>query len=268
MILLRLPVLLAAVAVTLTAQPAPSLAALFGDDEARTAIIDLRGRLELQSRDTTTRLRELGEQIDALNQRVERFEQVARGQLALQNQIEMLRTEIARLRGQLEVQANELAQAQRRQRELYADLDTRLKPMEPVSVVIDGATVTVEADERKLYENALTAFRASDFASAVAGFAALRMLWPGSAYLANTLYWSGSAQFALKDFKAALALHQQFLANHGTHPRAADAQLSVAYSQIETGDKRGARRSLETLIEKYPDSPVAQQARARLPTLK
>lgn len=268
MTLLRLPAWLVVACVTIGALPAPSRAALFGDDEARTAIIDLRGRLELQSRDTTTRLRALGEQIDALNQRLERFEQVARGQLALQNQIELLHTEIARLRGQLEVQANELAQTQRRQREQYADLDTRLKPMEPVSVVVDGATVLVEADERKAYESALTAFRASDFATAAAGFATLRTRWPGSAYLANSLYWSGSAQFALKDFKAALALHQQFLANHGTHPRAADALLSVAYSQIETGDKRGARRSLETLVDKYPDSPVAQQARTRLSTLK
>ena len=247
---------------------APAGAALFGDDEARTAIIELRGRFEIQNRENAARLGELASRIDALNQRLDRLEQVSRGQLELQNQLEQLKQEIARLRGQLEVQANELAQTQRRQREIYADLDGRIKPFEPISVQIDGKTATVEVDERKAYESALAAFRGGDFAGAAAGFSALRTRWPGSAYGANAQYWIGSAQFALKDYKAALATHQQFVARHADHPRAADALLSVALCQIETGDKRAARRSLEVLVEKYPDSPAAPQARERMATLK
>lgn len=247
---------------------APAGAALFGDDEARTAIIDLRGRFDIQNRESAARLGELATRIDALGQRLDRLEQVSRGQLELQNQLEQLKQEIARLRGQLEVQANELAQTQRRQREIYSDLDGRIKPFEPVSVQIDGKTATVEVDERKAYESALAAFRGGDFAAAAAGFGALRARWPGSSYGANAQYWIGSAQFALKDYKAALATHQLFIARHADHPRAADALLSVALCQIETGDKRGARRSLEVLVEKYPDSPAAPQARERMATLK
>ncbi|MBP8309162.1 MAG: tol-pal system protein YbgF [Burkholderiaceae bacterium] len=247
---------------------APAGAALFGDDEARTAIIELRGRFEIQNRENAARLGELASRIDALNQRLDRLEQVSRGQLELQNQLEQFKQEIARLRGQLEVQANELAQTQRRQREIYADLDGRIKPFEPITVQVDGKTATVEVDERKVYESALAAFRGGDFSGAAAGFSTLRSRWPGSAYGANALYWIGSAQFALKDYKAALATHQQFVARHADHPRAPDALLSVALCQIETGDKRGARRSLEVLVEKYPDSPAAPQARERMATLR
>ncbi|HPU51591.1 MAG TPA: tol-pal system protein YbgF [Burkholderiaceae bacterium] len=262
----RLPLLLIAAAAL--GATSPARAALFGDDEARTAIIELRGRFEIQNRESAARLAELNQRIDALGQRLDRLEQVSRGQLELQNQLEQLRQEIARLRGQLEIQTNELAQLQRRQREIYADLDGRIKPFEPVSVQIDGRTATVEVDERKAYETALAAFRGGDFAGSAAAFGALRSRWPSSAYGANALYWIGSAQFALKDYRAALATHQQFIARHADHPRAADAMLSVALSQIETGDKRGARRTLEVLIEKYPDSPAAPQARERLTTLK
>lgn len=266
MISMRLSAILLAAATSLTALDGH--AALFGDDEARTAIIDLRGRLELQNRESAARIGELGSRIDALVQRLDRLEQVSRGQLELQNQIELLKQEMARLRGQIEVQTNELAQTQRRQREIYSDLDGRIKPFEPVSVQIDGKTLNVEVDERKAYDGALAAFRAGDFAAAASGFAALRARWPGSAYGANALYWSGSAQFALKDYRAALASHQAFLARYGDHARAADALLSVALCQIETGDKRAARRSLEQLVEKFPDSPTAEQARERMATLK
>ena len=256
--------------------------ALFGDDEARKAIIDLRGRLEIQNRDTGARLRELSTSVGALNtsvgalstsiealgQRLDRLEQLARGQIELQNQIELLKQEIARLRGQVETQTNELAQTQRRQRDLAAEVDGRIKPFEPVSVQIDGKSVTVEADERRSYDAALTAFQAGDFAAAANGLAALRARWPTSGYAANALYWSGAAQFAQKDYPGALASHQLVLARHPAHPRAADALLSVAYCHIEGGDKKAARRSLQQLLERYPDSAAAPQARDRLATLK
>jgi FimV-like protein len=43
--------------------------------------------------------------------------------------------------------------------------------------------------------------------------------------------------------------------------------LSLAYAQIESGDRRSARRTLEQLIEKFPESPAAKSARDRLVTL-
>lgn len=262
----RLQALLLAVAAL--GASAPAGAALFGDDEARTAIIDLRGRFEIQNRESAARLGELATRIDALGQRLDRLEQVSRGQLELQNQLEQLKQEIARLRGQLEVQANELAQTQRRQREIYADLDGRIKPFEPISVQIDGKTATVEVDERKAYESALAAFRGGDFAAAAAGFGALRARWPGSSYGANAQYWIGSAQFALKDYKAAIATHQSLLARFPDYHRAADALLNIGYAQAESGDKKGARRTLETVGEKYPGTQAAQFARERLASLR
>lgn len=242
--------------------------ALFGDDEARKAIIDLRGKLELQNRETSGRLTEIVSRVESLGQRLDRLEQVSRGQLELQNQIEQLRQELARLRGQIEVQTNELAQTQRKQRDLFTEVDGRLKQVEPVTVQIDGRNATVDIEERKLYDTALAAFRGGDFASAVNGFNSLRSRWPSSAYGANALYWLGSAQFALKDYRASMASHQQFAARHAEHPRAPDALMGVALCQIEGGDRRAARRTLETLVEKYPDSATAGQARERLATLK
>lgn len=238
--------------------PGPACAALLSDDEARRAIIDLRGRLEVQARDNNRRVDEL----------VTRLEQSIKGQLELQNQIELLRQEVAALRGQVEVQTNELAQTQRRQRELFADIDGRVKRFEPVQTQIDGRTVNVDPEERRVFEAALGHFRAGEFADAIAAFQQLRSRWPASAYLPGALYWLGSAQYAAKDFKAAISTHEMLLARFADHPRAADALLNIGFSQAESGDRKGARKTLESVGAKFPGSQAAQLARERLATLR
>lgn len=235
--------------------------ALFDDNEARRAIIDLRGRLEVQGRDLAKRL-------DDLTARVERLEEVSRGQLELQNQIETLRQEIAKLRGQIEVQTNELAQTQRQQRELFASIDSRVKRFEPVQVQIDGSAFNVDVEERKQYDAALGQFRGGEFAASIAAFQQMRLRWPDSPYTPNAMFWQGSAQFALKDYKSAINTHTALLARFPEYPRAADALLNIGYAQAETGDKKTARRTLESIGEKYPGTQAAQFARERLPSLR
>jgi tol-pal system protein YbgF len=53
-----------------------------------------------------------------------------RGVIELMNQIETLNAELNKLRGDLEVLNNSLENAQRRQRDMYLDLDTRLRRFE------------------------------------------------------------------------------------------------------------------------------------------
>ena len=99
--------------------PLQSQAALFEDEEARIAILEIRARLNnMQS--------EINAKADKTNS------------LDLNNQNEQLRQEIARLRGQVEILTNELANAQKRQKDFYVDLDGRLRKLEPQKVTVDG----------------------------------------------------------------------------------------------------------------------------------
>ena len=91
------------------------------------------------------RLAEQEQQGDrTLSARLDRLETAQRNQLELANQTETLRQEIARLRGQVEALTNEVATLQKRNRDLYADLDARLKKMEPSTVSVDGSSVAVD----------------------------------------------------------------------------------------------------------------------------
>ena len=271
----------AAAAIALSIAAAAPAHAIFGggDDEARRAILDLRGRFELQQREAreqTQRLAEANRRIDDILARLERveqagrgqLEQTGRGQLELQNQLQALREELARVRGQLEVQTNELAQTQRRQRDLADALDARLRSVEPVQVSVDGKPVVVDRAEQRSFDAALAQLRANDFRNAVAAFQAFLLQYPQSAYAPGALYWIGTSQFQLKDWKAAIAGLGDFVARHPEHPRVPEAMLNLGFAQIEAGDRRTARRTLETLVARHPESGAAGLARERLATLK
>jgi tol-pal system protein YbgF len=245
--------------------PATAGAALFEDTDARRALIDLRARLTEQ----VQHVEALQAQVEALQKSIEqRVEPALRSNLDLQNQLEALRQEMAKLRGQLEVQANELAITQRRQKDLFADVDPRVKRFEPTQVQLDGKTVTVDPTEKRAYEAALAQFRGGDFRGALSAFQQFVTQFPESPYGPNSQFWIGSAQFALKDYKGAIATHQSFLARHLDHARAPDVMLNLAYAQIESNDRRTARKTLETVVERYGDSPAAQAAKDRLASLK
>ena len=78
-------------------------------------------------------------------------------------------------------------------------------------------------------------------------------------------YFIGSALFALKDYKGSIAAHQVIVDRYKDSPRAAEALLSIADSQLQMADKKSANRTLTRVIKEYPDSEAAVLARERLP---
>ncbi|MBU6188291.1 MAG: tol-pal system protein YbgF, partial [Betaproteobacteria bacterium] len=234
--------------------------AIFEDDQARKAILAERARIDKLTAD-------FGARLSDLTTRLERLEATARGQLALQSQIQTLQQEIAKLRGMLEEQTNELSTTQRALRDKSDEFETRMRRFEPVAVEIDGRSQRVDPAERRSFEAALAAFGAKDFRAAQTAFQVFLLNHPTSPYVPSALYWLGSSQFALKDYKGAADTLNTVAQRHADSPRAPEAMLNLAYTQIELNDRRAARRTLETLIEKYPEAQVAATARERMQTL-
>jgi tol-pal system protein YbgF len=226
----------------------PVHAQLFSDDEARKAILELRQRLSAVQSELTARL-----------------DTAQRNQLDMANQNELLKQEIARLRGQVESLTNEVATLQKRNRDLYTDLDARLKKFEPTSVTVDGKNATVERTEQAAYDAALAQFRGGDFKGSIGSFQQFLSRYPASAYAPAAWYFIGSAQFALKDYKGSIASNQVIVDRYKDSPRAPEALLSMADSHLQMADKRGANRALTRVIQEYPNSEAAVMARERLP---
>lgn len=244
----------AAVIVTAAAcAPLVANAGLFDDDEARRAILDARTRIDNMQRELNSRMESKADKSAMLD---------------FANQNEQLRLDLAKLRGQIEVLTNDLANAQQRQKDFYVDLDTRLRKLEPQKVTVDGQEASVEQGEQRSYDAALASFKGGDYKAAVSTFTDFLRRYPQSGYAAAAQYWLGTSYYAQRDYRNAIVAQQIVVKTYPDSTRAPDALLNMATCYVELKDKLQARRTLETLIARYPDSTAAQSAKERITTLR
>jgi tol-pal system protein YbgF len=277
-----------ALAVSLLASAGAARASLFGDDEARKAILELRGRLaavdeaskardadaqQAQSQALARQAAQLTQQTtQQLAQQAAAFEELVqtlkRSILDLNGQIEGLKSELARMRGSHEQLARDVAEVQKRQRDLAQASDDRIARLEPVKVTLDGQEFMAAPEEKRSYDEALAVMRTGDFDKALAAFAAFQRRYPGSGYAEAARFWTANALYGKRDYKEAVAAFRAFVNAAPKHPRAPEALLALANSQAEMKDRPGARKTLDELIKTYPQSEAAQAGKERLATLK
>ena len=240
-------------------------AGLFDDEEARKAIVELRSRvtqIEDQGRARNAELAAANAQV------VEQLSALRRSLLDLNNQIEAMRSEVAKLRGSDEQVVRDLAEMQKRQRDLGQSLDERLRKLEPVKVAIDGREAVVDQEEKRLYEEAIAAIRAGEFDKSVGLLNNFQKRYAGSAYAVSARFWLGNALYGKRDYKEAVNAFRSFVSSAADHPRAPEALLAMANSQAEMKDPRGARKTIDELVKAYPQSEAAQAGKERLASIK
>lgn len=245
-------------------------AALFGDDEARRAILDLRQRLEQSQIANRTLVEQaVQQQSQQQNQQINQaVTQLRSALLDLQAQIDKLRAELAQSLGAQERLARDLTELQLRQRDVLSSVDDRLRRFEPVRVNMDGREVMVDPAEKADFDRAMALFRQADFVAAQSSLGAFILRYPQSAYLPSVLFWLGNAQYANKAYREAMTNFQRLLTESPSHPRAAEAMLAISNVQVELKDLKGARKTLEDLIKAHPASETAGTARERLSRLR
>ena len=235
-----------------------SHAGILEDDEARRAILDLRQRVDaVQQR--------FAEEIKKAN---DDNAQLRRSLLDLANQIESLRADIARQRGQNEQLARDVAEVQRKQKDVSQGLDERFRKFEPSKVSVDGREFVAAPTEIRDFDAALSTLRKGDFASAQTAFLDFDRRYPDSGYKPSLLFWLGNAQYALRAYKESIVNFKALLTLAPDHVRSPEAALSIANCQIELKDIKSARKTLEDLIKVYPQSEAASVSKDRLAKLK
>ena len=237
-------------------------AALFGDDEARRAILDLRQRVETMQQTINAQAAE--------NVKAQATENAnLKGSLLeLLNQIDGLKSEQARLRGTLENLLRELSEIQLKQKDILQSVDARLNRFEPIKIVLDGLEFQAEPAEKKQFDNALAVFRTGDFAAAQSSLLGFLLSYPSSGYASSALFWLGNAQYATKDYKESMINFRKLLNIAPLHTRAPEAMLAISNCLVELKDLKAARKAMEDLIKAHPNSDAAQTAKDRLSRLK
>lgn len=278
-------------------------AALFDDKEARKKILELEATSISQHQVTQADLAALKKTQQIIEQRLLEIEAITKGQglLDMQNQIEGLKQEVAKLKGELELASHNVNLTQQRQKDLYGDADARLRKLEqgqpatnasanpnpnpvaaaeappanvaaPVSPVAAAPVASTpepakNSQEYQLLELAHGLAKEAKYKDAFNTYDKFLKDYPNSAYAADAMYGLGYAQFALKNYKSAMATQQKLLDAHPDSPRAADALFNMANSQFQLGMVPAAKKTLRDLLAKYPNSEVIPAAQKRLKAL-
>ena len=226
-------------------------AGLFDDDEARRQIADIKAEAAANQK--------------ALEDRVARLDASLRDRAVdLVQLIDALRQGMTSLRGQIEVLTNQAETIERRQKDLYVDIDTRMRRLEQAFQEKVAAPEREAQKEKEAYEAALNQFKVGNYQASIAAFQTFVVNYPNSQLVPSAQYWIGNAYYATRDFRVAIATQQKVVASWPDNPKAPDAMLNIASAQAELGDQKAARETLRTLVLKYPGSPAADQAKQRL----
>jgi tol-pal system protein YbgF len=200
-----------------------------------------------------------------------------------------------------------MAGMKERQRELYLDVDRRMSRLEreggaagmphalssgaaaagstpplttansPNTLAPAAATATVPAvaadpqqleQEREAYQKAFELLRELRYEQATTAFRDFLVNYPTGRYAHIAQYWLGEAAYARRDFVQAIKDYQALLQNHPRSAKRAEAMLKIGYSYQELKRLDESKKVMEQLIELYPDSTEAGQARNQLRRLK
>ncbi len=245
----------------------------------------------------------------SVEQRLQRLERLmsSSAMMDLMEGVQRLQTELQELRGEVEQQTFTVEQLRQRQRELYLDVDRRLRRMEagaprspgvaaapqapvaaarpPVSAPTARPRATGPAQqagvmpapaassidpvkEQAAYQRAFNLLKEGRYDQAANAFNNFLAEFDGGIYADNAQYWLGEAYYVTRQFEPALAEFQKLMEKYPASSKLTHAMLKVGYIYDEMGDKARARQTLGDLVANHPKTTAARLADERLRRMK
>jgi tol-pal system protein YbgF len=241
----------------------PARAALFDDEEARK-------RIEATSQRLSQVQRQLEDRIAALESQLK-----SQGLVELFGQVEQIKSDIARLRGQIEVLTYEQEQAQKRQRDLYIDLDSRLRKLEggPGATVPSAGTGASPAASLGLPPTSAPPANPAPAPAPSAASPAVSAAVAGRAGATapdiaseQRAYDAALDQFKGGNYGAAILSFASFVKAYPKSPLAPSAQYWIGNAQFAQKEYRAAMLSQRQLIAAYPESQKVPDALLNIAT--
>ena len=116
------------------------------------------------------------------------------------------------------------------------------------------------------YKASLVLFRSRMYEEAAANFQAILDGGNAGRLESNCHYWLGECAYGMKHFKEALDCFQTVF-GYARTTKKDDAQIMIGNCYRALGDKAKAKTEYQKLLDKYPASPYAKRAKAKLAQL-
>lgn len=231
-----------------------------------------------------------------IEQRLQRLERRAARVTDLTLAVDALREENRRLQGEIDRLRHRLNQVERKQRDIYLDVDQRLSALQaagrppaaapapvappPVAAAGEGAAAPKDeskpppapVDEGRMQSDyqaayALLSPQQRRYDEAAKAFRAFLEKYPESPLAANAQYWLGEAYYVSQKNAEALAAFEALVEKYPDSAKVPGALYKIGRIKAAEGDKAAARQAYQRVLKAYPSSPAANLARKQLEQL-
>lgn len=221
--------------------------------------------------------------LNDLDTRLGRIERVVSNQslLQLSNELDALRADVRAMHNDIDELGHNLEISRKQQRDLYADLDQRLKSLEARNApagsdapapsapraAASGAASNLpvpDGSDKANYQAAFALLKESQYERAIAAFQEFLQAFPDSALADNAQYWLGEAYYVNKSFPEALSAFQRVVDKYPQSRKLPDALLKIGYCDYELKQWQAAKDALSQVASSYPDAPAGHLAQQRL----
>jgi tol-pal system protein YbgF len=219
-----------------------------------------------------------------LDTRLERIERVMANQslLDFSNQLEALRGDVRAVHNDVDQMNNAIEAGRKQQRDMYADLDQRMKNLESRGSAASGTTAPAAGaaasgaaapaisnapdagDDKASYQAAFTLLKDGQYDRAIAGFQKFLATYPDSSLADNAQYWLGEAFYVNKAYPEAQSAFQRVIDKYPQSRKISDALLKIGYCRYEMKQWDSARQVLGQVVARFSDTPAGRLAQQRL----
>jgi tol-pal system protein YbgF len=244
-------------------------------------------------------------QLKTLSGEIERMGRMVDNKAVLEmiQQVDQIADEISQLRGEVEVQSNDINDIKKRQRELYLDVDRRLRALESgatakapagqIMVPVPSQSTTssgqqtpsiepsisvpaaasqtpsaTQSEEKAAYQAAFDKLKEGRYKNAKTELKAFLGRFPNSSYAGNAQYWLGEAHYVTRNFEQGIIEFKKVLNKYPNSNKVPDAMLKLGYTFYELKQFPQAKAILEDLRKRFPDSTASRLATKRLDRIR
>lgn len=228
----------------------------------------------------------------SVEQRLDRRERqmTTQGLVEILQHQQRLQRELQELRGEAELHNHALQQIKEHQRELYLDLDRRLRRLETAMAGAaqtesmeavpqngpsgppegtdltagDAVSSVAPLAEQASYQAAFDLLKEGHYQKAIEGLKVFLETYPQGTYAGNAQYWLGEAYYVTRQYEAAMQAFQRLQEAYPKSPKVSHAELKIGYIHYELGQMADAERILTSLVTRYPNAAVGRLAQERL----
>jgi tol-pal system protein YbgF len=191
----------------------------------------------------------------------------------LATRLDGIESELQRIVGRVEVAEHRVEQAIEEARAARADAAAAAAAADsageqeapPPANGVEGAS----SDELEAYRAARAAWSVDDADGCIDRFRNFLQTYPSSSYAENASYWMADCYFKRGDYKTAVLRFDDVVARYPSGQRAPDAlyRQGEALLRLGPGYGKAAGKAFERVVQEYPTSARAQEARKQLDLL-